>query len=70
MSKIYIYIYNIYIYNIYIYIYNTRDKKQTKKPRIFAHYIYIYFPRQVTINLAVNVRVNTGLEATLPDNLI
>ena len=70
MSKIYIYIYIIYIYIIYIYIYNTRDKKQTKKPRIFAHYIYIYFPRQVTINLAVNVRVNTGLEATLPDNLI
>ena len=69
MSKIYIYIYIIYIY-IYIYIYNTRDKKQTKKPRIFAHYIYIYFPRHVTINLAVNVRVNTGLEATLPDNLI
>lgn len=46
-----------------------KDRKQTKKLKIFAYCIETFSLKQVTINPAENVRVDTGVEITLPDNL-
>ena len=48
----------------------NRDSTKIQKPKMFAHCLKIYLPKQITINPAQNLKVETVIQIVLPDNLV